>query len=426
MTKIGRIYLGGREGHDKNGIVYYSGVAFELVKKSPIDGTYEIPSTTWEVELQKDNQHIIARSKDVLTEDQIVNLGFAFCQKYLDLLSVARKVNLGIQNPFLEHILVFNNCNRMITRIVLNGDLGYSAESIITLIDKDGNKTEIPPSPLPDWTPAFRFYRISQSATDLYDAYRNLYLAFEALLQEIEPRNERERETDWISRALNTVAQKIPLQKLVPKASDPILEIKEYHYQSIRCRLFHAKDRNYILPEETPDTEKLSEAYEDLLNIWRQIAVTFKAVPGGGSVITYEGFMTEWDSIANHGVSLNFTDDPSPDNAEDTQISPLGHPVYSTIENYYVRDYRPGVVLFTGKIENPRQIGLELIHRVCMTFGKTCSAESLKFKDGLERCQNVLFSVKFYDSSISPFGTDILECYQTIRLINKSSPKTIF
>jgi hypothetical protein len=378
MVQIGGIYLGGRERHSQTGVIYNSGVAFSLSQKSPVDGIYQFESGMWEVEIQKNNQNIIARCKDILSEDKILSSGFDFCQKYLDLLSVAQKVTLGIDRPGQDYILLFNIDGRMKARIVINNDLGIGTEVTVVITDKDGNVKESPPLPQPNWLPAFRYYRVSQSGRDLYDAYRNLYLAFESLLQEMTPINSSEKEIDWLQRALNDIGQKISLQDFVPIGKDPIFYITGVYYEHFRCKTFQAKNRNYLIPHEWADAEKLSEAYEGLLRLWRQIAITFKSVPGGGSVVTYEGFMLLNDPMANEGFKIQFTDDPSPENTDDTQVSPLGHIIHSTTENVYVRDYRPGIVLFKGNIENPEAVGLGLIHRVCLKFGDT------------------LFSVAFY------------------------------
>lgn len=407
MVYIGEIYISGKEGHPKTGTIYPSGVSFLLSKKSPINDVFEFESGKWEVEIQKNNQQIVARCKDILPEEQLLRIGFDFSQKYLDLLSVSKKITLGIDHPDQKYILVFNKENRAIGRMVSNGDLGVSTEVTITITDKEGKIVEPPPIPQPEWNPSFRYYRISQSGSDLYDAYRNLYLAFESLMQNITPINPGERETDWVNRALQVIGQKIPLNTLVPEGKDPIPYIAGVYYEHFRCKTFHAKNRNYILPHEWADAEKLTEAYEGLLRIWRETAATFNNVPNGGGVVTYQGFVVLMDSVASQGISMQITDDPSPANVEDTQVNPQGYAVCSTNDCSYVRDFKPGVVLFKGEF-NPDEINFEKIHRVGRKSGAT------------------LMTIEFYDEGIKPVGIDKLENYETFRLINKSSPKVIF
>ncbi|GAB6286809.1 MAG: hypothetical protein STSR0009_30120 [Methanoregula sp.] len=147
---------------------------------------------------------------------------------------------------------------------------------------------------------------------------------------------------------------------------------------------------------------------EGLLRIWREVAIAFNNVPGGGGVVTDQGFMFLMDAVANQGIRMQITDDPTPENKADSQTSPLGRSVYSTTKNSYVRDYRPGIVLFKGEFESPEDIEFGSIHRVGLKSGET------------------LYSVIFYEEGIKPVGIDKLESHETFRLVNKSSPKIIF
>jgi hypothetical protein len=66
----------------------------------------------------------------------------------------------------------------------------------ITVRDQDGN--EVPSEPIrPDYHPALRFYRLSQVTDDLYDSYRNMYLAFEMLISSRFQKG-NEQELKWL------------------------------------------------------------------------------------------------------------------------------------------------------------------------------------------------------------------------------------
>ena len=405
MVQIGEIYIAGKEGDTCNRNVYNSGVAFYLSKKSPINGTYYFESGKWEIEIQKDNQKIVARSRDIFPEEKILQIGFDYCQKYLDLLSVAKKINLSFDIPDQEYILVFNQDSRIICRIVTNRDVEFSIFTKIT--DKYDNVIEVPPVPYIDWVPAFRFYRISQSGCDLYDAYRNLFLAFESLMSEITPKKKREREKDWLNRALKNIGNNIPLKTLVPLGEPPVQYITD-NYCGLRNKTFHAKNQNYLLPYNQKEAEKLSIAYEGLLRTWREVASAYKNVPGGGGVFTIEGFVHWMDEVHNKGISMQITDDPSPEIGADIPISPLGNSVYLTNKNVYESNYRSGIVRFKGEFESPIKFKLESIHRFGLMSG------------------DVQHHINYYEEGIKPQGIDKLELYRTFRMINKSSPKIIF
>ena len=76
---------------------------------------------------------------------------------------------------------------------------------------------------------ALRFYRLAQNTDDLYEAYRNAYLCFESLLNDIHPiplkKNGKpaKGERDWFKDALKVVNSKIQLIDYVPQGTaDPI------------------------------------------------------------------------------------------------------------------------------------------------------------------------------------------------------------
>jgi hypothetical protein len=76
--------------------------------------------------------------------------------------------------------------------------------------DSEGNVVPPRPEPVPEWHPSASSGS-GKRPTDLVDAFRNYYLALEAILSTIEPIKLRdgrpaERETDWLNRALPKAA----------------------------------------------------------------------------------------------------------------------------------------------------------------------------------------------------------------------------
>jgi hypothetical protein len=115
--------------------------------------------------------------------------------------------------------------------------------------DKEGNIVPPAPEPVLNWHPSFRFFRLGQATTDLVDAFRNYYLALEAMLSTIEPMRLRqdgrpaERERDWLDRALRRAATIVDFANYTgPNASgDPIDAVTTDIYAGARTRTFHAK-----------------------------------------------------------------------------------------------------------------------------------------------------------------------------------------
>lgn len=137
-----------------------------------------------------------------------------------------------------------------------------------------------PPNPGPSaWHPCMRYFRLSQTTTDLFDAFRNLYLAIESLLSEIEPvkvnRNGKpgESESAWVERALGAAEQRLLRhnsaltlgQYLAPPTSETgqvaVTQVKADLYAGARTKVFHAKSgRPVAIPQHDPDRDSIADA----------------------------------------------------------------------------------------------------------------------------------------------------------------------
>jgi hypothetical protein len=152
----------------------------------------------------------------------------------------------------------------------------------VTVTDPNGVVQPSPPPPTPMIHDAFRFIRMSRTADDLYDSYRNLFLAFECLLSDIRPQQRRvgprrlfgllppapnqpmESETAWFKAALGAAEALVALGDLTP---DNVTNHKRWifknMYEKQRCALMHAKQGRrggYFLPQGQVDRGELIES----------------------------------------------------------------------------------------------------------------------------------------------------------------------
>ena len=378
MAQIGSIYLGGREGKPDTQEIFQSGIAFSLKEDSKVNELF-LYNTVWEAEVKQGHKYIIARSRDTFTVDQILAIGFEACQHFLDLLSVER-----------------------------NADIKMTVGSCEVKQDKYGNIIPEQPKKIPPrWRPAFRYYRLSQTNNDLYEAYKNLYLGLESLLNIICQKGKHEHERDWLLRALNEVNNKTSLSKLVPpNTTDPVDYLVKTQYDEIRLKLFHAKNQN-ILPHENLNPTKVSDAYTTLLRLWQQIITNIFNVNVSSGVITYQGFKAMMDNVFGQGFFFYATSDPSVPTKEDVDVSPLNCPIYSFVDNKCEGEKSPGHILLSGVIYDELK-KIDSIHRICLKIDET------------------LYSVAFIKDGLLPIGVDKFENNEILRLINKNAPKTIF
>ncbi|MFC2032443.1 hypothetical protein ACFLUS_03655 [Chloroflexota bacterium] len=194
MAKIGNIHLGGKELETPNSEHFSSGIAFPLKCESEIDYIWESQNSRWQVELKQDHVYAVARSRDPQANDNLETSGLAQIQRCLDIIAVKKLGALVLDHPEENHLALFQRNEEAILRHFSIVKLAILTNVSVEVRDKDGNIKPHAPIPEPTWTRAFRYYRLSQVSQDMFEAYRNLFLALEALLNKIRPKLPRERE----------------------------------------------------------------------------------------------------------------------------------------------------------------------------------------------------------------------------------------
>ena len=409
MASIGDICLGGRESGTPTARHFPSGIAFLLKRESEIDYVWASQDLSWQVELKRGHVHVVARSRDPQAYDKLITSGLEQIQRCQDIIAVKRQGISVLDHPETNHIDLFQRDGETVLRHFSVATLGIATTISVEVRDKNGNVKPSPPIPEPIWTWAFRYYRLSQASQDIYEAYRNLFLSLEALLNNIRPKLPNESERKWLKKALSEVATRVRLEDHTPSATaDRIGYFMKTQYEDIRCRLFHSKHPDALLPHEELNPTDVLVAYEGLLRLWRDIAQTYFQVPGGGGVVTYQGFRHWMDKAYNQPLSLYFTEDDSPPQKDDTQVSPRGLPIFQFEQSTYLSQTKPGVVSWQGETKM-LDIDKNLsIHRVCSVADKT------------------LLNVAFIEDGLSPSGVDVFQTYQSMRLSNLGQPRTTF
>src|SRR5450759_1149137 len=139
-----------------------------------------------------------------------------------------------------------------------------------------GGTPSPPPTP---WHASMRYFRLSQTTSDLFDAFRNLYLGLESLLSTIEPMRlgpdgrPDEREGYWLERALATAERMLTTHNpalLLGRYLQPatgatgaagVQAVKADLYTNVRTTVFHAKNgRTVALPHHEPDRAAVADA----------------------------------------------------------------------------------------------------------------------------------------------------------------------
>lgn len=135
----------------------------------------------------------------------------------------------------------------------------------------------LPFPPPTSWHESMRYFRMSQTTSDLFDAFRNVYLALESILTTITPVHLKadghpEGEGRWLRRALADAAARLQAHNPhmtfdryrsphAPSTANPVDDVYADLWERVRNAVFHAKSgRVFALPQRATDREHIAEA----------------------------------------------------------------------------------------------------------------------------------------------------------------------
>ncbi len=169
------------------------------------------------------------------------------------------------------------------------------------------------------WHESMRYYRVSEASRDLYDSFRNLYLALEALLSYVIPPKKKsngtaEGDSDWLKRALREVSEAVDLVPYAPASPKGASNaIHKDLYVNLRTAIFHAKTgREVWMPQDWSSRSMIVEARFRYAQMFRALATEYLNISysfGGwteafwGDLLT-EGFRDNEMFVSNDRTKL--------------------------------------------------------------------------------------------------------------------------
>lgn len=171
-------------------------------------------------------------------------------QEALDILAVSRRDLHTTHRGEHEYVLW------MLAATGYTVTLVQTIEAVWDMSATVGNAAIAAPSTIPPLAPhhpCFRFYRLSQLTDDLFDSYRNAYLALECLVSDEAAPNSKPKESEkaWLKRILGG-----PLVTAIPGGIDVGSAVDEI-YQCGRLPLFHAKTGQGFYVPQGPERERV-------------------------------------------------------------------------------------------------------------------------------------------------------------------------
>lgn len=164
-------------------------------------------------------------------------------------------------------------------RVVGRNQLSSRLRARFEVRDSEGNLVIQPPPPAKIWHPSLRYYRVAEASTDLFDSFRNVFLALEALLSSVVPPEVRadgtmEGDSAWLARALRQVGATVSLDPYAPASSRlPHNAIHQELYVDLRTAMFHAKSgRLTWSPQDWQTRALIAEARVRYARLFRALA----------------------------------------------------------------------------------------------------------------------------------------------------------
>ncbi len=233
----------------------------------------------WRVEVTKGSKVVLATGGRAMEYEEALRTALEKAYEGLDSLSVQGIVDLDLRAPLDAHIVWWCDEEGHTHASVVDGaDLKLQVGRIAAIVTDASGQARLPtPAPVPPPHPSFRFFRRAQVTDDLFDAYRNAFLALESILSDIKPRltgsdGRIEGERKWLTRALTEVhnAGTVDLNTLLTSSStNPARKLVKQLWSQIRTALFHAKKGAPILsPLTAADRNTVLEALQTLRRLY--------------------------------------------------------------------------------------------------------------------------------------------------------------
>ncbi len=168
--------------------------------------------------------------------------------------------------------------------------------------DAGGNLVNQPSRPRA-WHQSLRYYRASEASIDLYDSFRNLYLAIESLLSKVHPSPGSGGDSAWLEQALGVAATKVSLVPFGPvsQTGPPVPIHKAIHqefYKNLRTAIFHAKDQRATwLPQDWGSRAFIVEARFRYAQMYRALAAEYLGMRYASGGLFQAAWENLWEGL---------------------------------------------------------------------------------------------------------------------------------
>jgi len=402
MAEIDGMFILRRSGRLKSGAAFSLGGVSGLTALEKLGGG-------WEVEVRNGSRIVVARGGSASTHEDARDQALRMANAGLDLLSIKGSADLAIADAVDSHFVWWPSAEGTVLRESSVVTLTASLEAKVTVTDAQGNVVPPPRQGRQKWDESFMYFRRAQLTDDLFEAFRNVYLALESLLSQIAPPRPGEREFDWLNRALLEVHERVvKLDPFAPPAKDNPSAPVTKNISKARNAVFHAKgSRNHFMPHDWADRTKVSEALAGMVRLYLRIAESHLQLRRSSSGLFAGGFRLLTEHL-DSALVIHVTDDTRPFDPDQSTINPGGGRVLSLATRPTPELDQPFVRYFRGRVSLTSPSGLTRLTRTVATI------------DGTPAFASVV------DGQLTLSGFDWFEAQMGIRARNQGAPRAAY
>lgn len=407
MAKLGGIDIANQSAPHKSG-------AALLLSDIPSQGQIIRIGSDWEVEIEEDNPFVVARTDNQLTLDTVFSNSHEAIQKALDKMCIRGGSDYQCRDVDQEKIIWWREGEEQHIRVISISELPVSMSIAATTTNSSGESNS-QQSPQTEWHESQRYFRLAQTSNSLFNAYRNMFLAFENILSYRTPPREKEREKQWLERALEDANSEIDLSGFASDESEVVDSILQQQYYNTRVKMFHAKQkRTRLVPQDKTDHNQVHEALENLSRLVLYLIRNSISINRSSGAMTYYGFnqMMSWIE-EDSNVQVVLSEDSAPINKDESLES---------------IPWQNRVTIPTKYSQNLSESGLKSV-LAKVNVSELKDGMSIR-RLGLVRKElgppNKLFSVERLEESLTLEEIDCFESQLGIKLKNLETIKTSF
>jgi hypothetical protein len=151
-----------------------------------------------EVEVRSGVPAVVVRGVSATGHESVMVQGPELANRALDLLAMGGVATLALADVWSCHVAWWPASEATVVRIWSSAALTMKVQAAAVVRGPDGAVRSAGTGINPEWHASMRYLRMSEITDDLFDAFRNVYLALESLLNRLQPRTPGEREGPWL------------------------------------------------------------------------------------------------------------------------------------------------------------------------------------------------------------------------------------